>query len=515
MKLFFKFSALVASAILAGATISSCNEGDYIDAAAEEKPEQTGLPTITLAIPADGLTLAVGTTYTIVAEVANSESADFGILWSVDGQEVSTSTSMTFEATAVGTYKVEIDTRNSDGTDSRQFDIHVVEHLPYELNFPSQSLTAPSTTRYTFPGRPVVLKPWMSGLTDPAFAWTVDGKAVSADGQTFVFTPSGPGQYIVAVTATDSSASGTASASVKVVCVDSSEDQRYRAATGSSKAKCTAVFEYAPAPGQFINDTNFGGMTAPILTMADACAWALDRLDNGYFVSLGAYGGTVTVGFDHSIQASGATQYDFAVGGNAFESTVSRRGSNEAGIVWVSQDVNGNGLPDDEWYELRGSEDDQPTTLRDYAVTYYRPTGSGMNVLWTDSQGESGQVDYLSFVHPQPSYWPAWIDMESMTRRGTRLRDRTFNDGRYWSCSPMEWGYADNYGSDVLPSSGDAASGEGQRNGMRISNARMADGSLIALKYIDFIKVQTGVNAKMGGMGEISTEVTSVEDLNL
>ena len=40
----------------------------------------------------------------------------------------------------------------------------------------------------------------------------------------------------------------------------------------------------------------------------------------------------------------------FAIQGNAFDS------SNEPGIVWVMQDVNGNGLPDDEWYELRGSE---------------------------------------------------------------------------------------------------------------------------------------------------------------
>ena len=56
------------------------------------------------------------------------------------------------------------------------------------------------------------------------------------------------------------------------------------------------------------------------------------------------------MGFDHSIaNGEGA---DIVVKGNMHE------GSSEAGIVWVSQDTNGNGQPDDEWYELRGSEYD-------------------------------------------------------------------------------------------------------------------------------------------------------------
>ena len=37
------------------------------------------------------------------------------------------------------------------------------------------------------------------------------------------------------------------------------------------------------------------------------------------------------------------------------------------------QDVNGDGLPNDEWYELKGSEYGKPETIQDYAVTYFRP----------------------------------------------------------------------------------------------------------------------------------------------
>lgn len=41
--------------------------------------------------------------------------------------------------------------------------------------------------------------------------------------------------------------------------------------------------------------------------------------------------------------------------------------------MWVMQDVNGNGLPDDTWYQLKGSEYGKEETIETYAVTYYRP----------------------------------------------------------------------------------------------------------------------------------------------
>jgi hypothetical protein len=49
----------------------------------------------------------------------------------------------------------------------------------------------------------------------------------------------------------------------------------------------------------------------------------------------------------------------------------------------------------------------------------------------------------------------------------------------------------------------------------RISDAVTADGQPIRLDFIDFVKVQTAVNAKAGWLGEISTEVTKICDYNL
>ena len=57
--------------------------------------------------------------------------------------------------------------------------------------------------------------------------------------------------------------------------------------------------------------------------------------------------------------------------------------------------------------------------------------------------------------------------------------------------------------------------GEGQRNGFLIENAMLPNRQAIKLEYVDFVKIQTGVNSKAGWLGEVSTEVFDVEDLHL
>lgn len=283
----------------------------------------------------------------------------------------------------------------------------------------------------------------------------------------------------------------------------------YREPTEWSSKYSNAVYDYTPAPGQFINEKSTGGMTTDLLTMDDACQWAQSRLDNGQFVSLGGFGGYIVVGFDHSILSSHG-DYDFAVGGNAL---VSENGSsNEPGIVYVMQDTNGNGLPDDVWHELRGSEFDSPATLKNYSVTYRRPAGPGSNVEWADNLGNSGCIDYLGAFHKQDYYYPAWVAEDSYTLSGTCLDARNVRDPAtgMWSNNEYAWGYADNMGADNT-SVGDLP----QCNRFKISDAVTADGISIDLDYIDFIKVQTGVNAKSGWLGELSTEVFSFIDLHL
>ena len=52
-------------------------------------------------------------------------------------------------------------------------------------------------------------------------------------------------------------------------------------------------------------------------------------------------------------------------------------------------------------------------------------------------------------------------------------------------------------------------------NHFRISDAIDANGNHKELKYIDFVKVQVGVNTKSGWLGEVSTEVFGFYDYNI
>lgn len=292
------------------------------------------------------------------------------------------------------------------------------------------------------------------------------------------------------------------------VIVTTFEEDYYRAATELSSAEWSKVFEYTPAPGQFIGDTRAGGFSGNETTAADAVAYAEGRLSKGAYVSLGGFGGYIIVGFDHSIDNHHG--YDIAIKGNSFS------GSSEPGIVWVMQDENGDGEPNDTWYELRGSEIGRKTMHRNYSVTYYRPDSPEQPVKWTDSEGESGEIDYLKAYHQQPYYYPAWITADNYTLTGTRLEARNYDKsgkGTMWVQPEYDWGYADNFSPKdrITDSSGKSTA----INRFRIADAIDDQGRTVDLKYIDFVKVQTAVNAKSGWLGELSTEVLGFYDYSM
>lgn len=270
-------------------------------------------------------------------------------------------------------------------------------------------------------------------------------------------------------------------------------DNYYRAAVESSAAAAVKVFEFLPAPGQFVNERYSA------LTMQEACNYAIERFNADAYVSLGGFGGYLIVGFDHSIDNMGG--YNIAIKGNAFD------GNSEPGIVWVMKDDNGDGLPNDIWYELKGSEYGKDETIADYAVTYYKPTEPKQNVKWRDNKGNEGEIDYITF-HQQDYYYPLWVNEDSYTLCGTCLMARNYDksgNGTYWVNDNYDWGYADNY----------SLIDGGEYNLFKISNAVKKDGTPADLKYIDFVKVQVGVNAKSGWLGEISTEVFGIFDYNI
>lgn len=222
-------------------------------------------------------------------------------------------------------------------------------------------------------------------------------------------------------------------------------------------------------------------------------------------LSLGGFGGYVVFGFDHKIENIEGEK-DFEVLGNAYasdRSTLKPGGNAEPGIIMVSEDTNGNGLPDDPWYEIAGSEYGKPETIHNYTVTYHYSDG---DVQWTDNQGNNGTVERNQW-HTQQSYYPLWISDSTLTFTGTRLADNYANEGTaaspYFVLYFYDYGYADNQ-----PNDSDGAK-------IDIGWAVDKDGNPVHLSGINFVKVYTGVNQKCGWLGETSTEVAGAIDLHL
>lgn len=141
-----------------------------------------------------------------------------------------------------------------------------------------------------------------------------------------------------------------------------------------------------------------------------------------------------------------------------------------------------------------------------------------MPVTWTDNRGNTGTVDYLGSFHRQDYYYPAWVEEDSYTLRGTCLKARNYDasgNGTYWVNPAYDWGYADNFSSIDRLTDDDNYNASPADNHFRISDAVTFDGKPANLGYIDFVKVQVGVNAKSGWLGEVSTEVFDVKDFNL
>lgn len=255
-----------------------------------------------------------------------------------------------------------------------------------------------------------------------------------------------------------------------------------RPITAQSSAYVTQLFEFNPAPGQYINTT-----------IADTTAAQGTLNKSNGLVSLGAYGGYILVGFDHTV-LDVAGKADIIVYGNAFT------GFAEPGVVWVMQDTNGNGKPDDTWYELSGSETGKPGYIRNYAVTYTRPACDTCSVPWKDNQGGTGFVHTTTF-HKQ-IYYPVGIKANTYTLTGTALPSTNINttNPAFVSSTAFAFGYSDSTaGGDTVD----------------IANAIDKNGNKIKLKGIDFIKVQTGIEASLGRSGELSTEFSGAADMSL
>jgi hypothetical protein len=190
----------------------------------------------------------------------------------------------------------------------------------------------------------------------------------------------------------------------------------------------------------------------------------------------------------------------------------------EPGVVWVMQDENQNGQPDDIWFQLAGSDYWFSSTQHDYQVTYSDPGGDeALDVSWTDNFGNSGVI-MANAYHTQP-YYPIHdsfpdIPSEQYFLEGTCLNGSVdTSDPEIIKSNMRAFGYADNHSRGVAPytlpdnpytTETENAGGDA----FDLSWAVDENGNYVEMDEAHFIKLQTGVLANGGWIGEVSTEIT-------
>ena len=286
-----------------------------------------------------------------------------------------------------------------------------------------------------------------------------------------------------------------------VACRDDNDEPTPIEPTTTNVRLDVTVVDYSPAPGQFVNEIPEyeEGDTRQSMNQK-----ATESLCNGDLISLGAWGGSVTIKLPHSLP--NVENYpDFRVVGNAIysndASNAIRVGSSEPGIVMVMQDKNGNGLPDDTWYELCGNQ--TFNSVNNYQVTYHYPTADATDkqyIAWTASNGDSGYINRTT--DHQQEYFPLWINEDEIKITARRLPDNgVYNSETKKFDLSCYNGYADAHPNNTTASMLD------------INNAIDADGNRVALSSIDFIKIYTGVLQVNGPLGECSTELSAIEQI--
>ena len=344
----------------------------------------------------------------------------------------------------------------------------------------------------------------------------------------------------------------------------------YTIAFDNNPATDPGIFDYLPAPAQFVNEGVTAGGWGDMFN-ADGTPKALTTGDNlaSTGISLGSFGGYVVLDMGthketvngveqtvNNVQNDPANAYgaDFIVYGNAFWN------NSEPGCIQVSQDGS-------TWYDIAGSDYYKSGTMTNYHIIYTNPTpaddtiaaaGDNLGVLEAvgyNSTGGSGTITTNSFHNH--SWFPLWCNYFD-TRNGVDPMENraalpfvTYNKNTtagstlaltgvkldisqsliqtsgnylfgYCDVHPTvaaNWTTAYNpYGMGAVTDRNEyraLAAGTGGGNPIDISWAVYPAGHAKAgqpaeLDSIRYVRIYTGAMQMNGAMGEVSTEVTGV-----
>lgn len=276
----------------------------------------------------------------------------------------------------------------------------------------------------------------------------------------------------------------------------------------------TAIYNFNPAPGMFANDFYTEGSSKE-----DVMQIALGRISEtsvGYPIDLGGFGGSIVVGFDHTV-VNIAGKKDFRVYGGKMPNGLIPTGNPPApGLIYVAYDKNKNGKPDeDEWYEIIGSQHTKENTIKDFKITYAKPAATKPLVspsrLWIDVEHvfcENNQKETYYLAKPagtEKDFYPSWIAQNTMTFEGMKLNVdfETARAGQttLWNFTPPEWGYVNAVNPDI-----------------DIDWAVDKSGNKANLPGVDFIKIVNCVSEPMGlcmQQSSMATQFSGAADLHI
>ncbi|MDX9910669.1 MAG: hypothetical protein RBS39_02430 [Phycisphaerales bacterium] len=290
----------------------------------------------------------------------------------------------------------------------------------------------------------------------------------------------------------------------------------------------TRVMEYRPAPGQFVQHPDFNDPSNALGPPVGAGPFAPD---NSKVVTLGGFGGSITLGFDHPVVDDPRNPFgmDAIVFGNSFwvGNNPNRRWA-EPATIEISRDVNANGLADDPWYVIPGTYIANPPDAQRVSVVWddliadatYPPASAawipaGFSGMWTTCAFELPLEIFGSIIGVTEN--PAGLFAEEEGYLG------------YADCSPtLPLGDLDGDGfvddpfiaPEVFYTTPDdpfvvgITPGSGGGDAFDIQWAvDPATGTPARLRSFDFIRITTAIDFVSPLFGERSAEVAGVADV--
>lgn len=283
------------------------------------------------------------------------------------------------------------------------------------------------------------------------------------------------------------------------------------------------VLDFDPAPGQFVNVQAFNN---PGRALGAPVGGGINDGNDTSVVSLGGFGGSITLGFDHTVldHPLNPMGLDAIVFGNAFwVGGDPERHWGECATIEISLDENHNGIADDPWYLIPGSHiDDPPAMWRvqrwddnigddRYPPAFASWIPPGRRGVWDTAAHRLPDDPFRGPVMTNPLEGTgdegvfAYADYTPTLILGDLDADDVVEDP---DISP-----ADFYTVPDDPLTVGITPGSGGGDAFDIAWAVDPEtGEPVALPGFDFIRITVAVNAVNGPFGEVSAEIDAVAD---